>query len=219
MLEFTKWLNENKLSASLTAYHCGHDRNAFSLDYIGEGEGMQILGPGIYFATNPHTAIRYCKYATEPVLFEVILNTENLYGTALSFRLDMANNQRLDRQFNKIASKLGYESVDKMPTASTLRQGRYPMGQIVMEAGNRKAIDLFLEHGIDGAYEFLPHGDEDYGLEIAVWNLNAIRMKNKWPMQSQQAPEELGKPEPLFSQEYLQRLADGMNKRVEHFVN
>lgn len=209
MLEFTKWLNENSLGTSLTAYHCGPDRSAFSLSYIGTGEGLQALGPGIYFITNPHTATAYCKYSPNPILFEVTLNTENLYGIGLSYRFDMGNSHRLHGKFDEIASKFGYSSVKNMPTGSSLRQGAFPMGQIVREVGNKKAIDLFLEHGIDGAYELMPTYEGDYGLEIAVWNMNIIKMKNKWPMESkgyQELPKELPQPESLFAKEYITKL-------------
>lgn len=77
-------LEENPLETdSVLAYHCGRDigRGSFSLRFLRTGEGWRgqmPLGDGIYFATNPRIALRYCRNIPKPYMYRVRITKENM---------------------------------------------------------------------------------------------------------------------------------------------
>jgi len=172
-MNFRVWLEQR---GEITAYHCGPQITNFSTDHIGGGEGNQILGPGIYFATDKSVAKMYCKYADKPYLHEVILDTTNFYNP-------IQGTPHLYPALDKIAVELGYrdrnDMYEKVRGVSTLRDGRGFIGTLVRAVGNQKARDMFVENGVQGASEVIDH--ESNTTEFAVFDPTVIRRVSSTP--------------------------------------
>ena len=153
-MEFRTWIEA--VGNEVTAYHCGGQiKDGFSTNHIGGGEGKQILGPGIYFATTPGVAKMYCKYADEPYLHTVQLDTSNFYNP-------IKGTPHLDPQLDAMAVEMGfednwdmYQKVTQRSYVSTLGHGMGFVGAVVKTLGNQGAIAMFVKHGIQGALEIV----------------------------------------------------------------
>jgi hypothetical protein len=172
-MDFRLWLETQQ---AVTAYHCGPQISNFSIDHIGGGEGNQILGPGIYFASAKDIAKLYCKYAEEPYLHEVLLDTANFYNP-------IQGTPHLYPALDKLAVELGYRDRDDMYErvrgVSTLRHGRGNIGSLVKAVGNKKALDLLVKHGIQGALEIIDHTNGT--TEFSVFDPTVIRKVSSTP--------------------------------------
>lgn len=164
------------------AFHCGRDigDSKFSVDYFGSGEGMAILGPGIYFATSQGIAEMYAKYHAAPCLYSVEIDTSNFYEctTGKPERIRDA----LSGIIKKLEEELGYKVYGK--NFNSLRFGRGDIGDICKAVGKQKCNQILVENGIDGAIEKCPNF-----IELCVFNIECIQSINKVP----------------FSAEYLER--------------
>ena len=163
MYTFTQFLIEQ--DNWITAYHGGGKITSFNLDNLGSGENNMVLGPGIYFATQANIAKRYTKYAQDPHMYQVEINMSRVYDPARGTPTEMRGIG------DRMAQSLGFDSVDDMPPADGLQYGKWPIGPIVKHLGIPKALQLFRQFDLDGMKENLAAG----GLEIAIYNLQAIR--------------------------------------------
>jgi hypothetical protein len=174
--KFGECVLEMRQAGEVTAYHCGPQIRDFSTGHIGGGEGSQILGPGIYFATAKSVARMYCKYAGEPYLHEVILDTTNFYNP-------IQGTPHLYPALDKIAVELGYRDRDdlyeKVKGVSTLGHGRGFIGALVKILGNNKARDILVKHGIQGASEIIDY--ENNITEFSVFDPTVIRKVSSTP--------------------------------------
>lgn len=172
----------------VTAYHCGRelDGGSFSLSYAGSGEGMQALGPGIYFATEEPVAELYCKYARDPYMYTVEIPTKGLYyaqqGVPEHFRepLKALRDDLIDKhgEYDKLWGEY------RLPSARELQYGPGYIGRIFKLLGPKKTISLLGEIGIDGLYAKL--GAYAGGaFEIAVYDPSIIRIVDVSPVSSQ----------------------------------
>ena len=170
-----RWLRDRSAS-STTAYHCGGKLSRFDLAHVGKGEGLGVLGPGIYFASTPELAGIYCKYSSEPHLYEVTLNTRGYYNSqkgtpapqrdALLALIDQLVEQgRLER------TPSGFiRGVD------SFKHGQGSIGAVIkalgVTAGRRALIDI----GITGAYENIPSG-----IEYVAFDMSTIKIVSTTP--------------------------------------
>lgn len=153
---------------SMQAWHCGAKPEHASFDdflkHLGSGEGMGILGPGIYFATSEVLARHYCKYSRgrKAVLYEATIDTTDYYltigGTPKRVR---------DRLFAAL-EEVGLDSTE--PSQSSLTYGRGLIGLLNWKLGKKAAVQLLVKHRVRGALELLPSGI----WEIAVFDPSTI---------------------------------------------
>lgn len=160
-------------SVNTTAYHVGSATpdKPFSFDHLGSGEGNLILGPGIYFSSNPQVALLYAKHATKPYMHTVKLDASGYYdpsrGTPkhlrealLSLIQGMVKDGVVTRRF-----------ADRGPSSS-MKYGKGSIGVVVEALGKVKALKAFHDIGITGAVELTPDGETEY----AVYDLNTIKV-------------------------------------------
>lgn len=172
----------------VTAYHCGRklEGGKFKLSYAGSGEGMQALGPGMYFATEKAVAELYCEYARDPYLYTVEIPTKGLYyaqqGVPEHFRepLHKLRDDLIDEhgEYDKLRDEY------RLPFARELQYGPGYIGRIFKLLGPKKTISMLGKIGIDGLYAKL--GAYAGGaFEIAVYDPSIIRIVDVSPVSSQ----------------------------------
>jgi hypothetical protein len=133
------------------AWHCGAKPAIASftdfVKYIGSGEGIRILGPGIYFASREDAARRYCKYAKRPTLYEAEIDTTDFYDS-VSGRPSHVR-QRLQNALAEVGLKAGGDP------PSSFDYGRHDIGVLVWKLGRAAALQLLLKHGVRGALDWV----------------------------------------------------------------
>lgn len=164
-------------SGVIIAYHGGSGFDGhFKLNFSGSGEGYRLLGPGMYFITNKYMANNYGKkYGhRDHSVYTVELNVRNFYNNRV------AKTSALTAAFDGIAKELGLETGDDISynPQRALHSGRGQIGSVVEKVGHKKAQELFIKHGVDGAMENI---DEDIW-EFCVFNLDMVRIINKEPV-------------------------------------
>lgn len=162
----------------VTAYHGGNGfEGEFDLNRSGTGEGYRILGPGMYFITNKWQAGEYArKYGrTNPTVYTAQIDTYNFYNSPVLPTDDM------QKSMDAIEAELGFGPDKKLPWArNTLNSGRGFIGSIVEQVGHKKALALFLKHGINGAVEHI--GDGEGMWEICVFNMKVVQITAREPI-------------------------------------
>lgn len=164
-------------SGVITAYHGGSGFDGhFNLNFSGSGEGYRILGPGMYFITNKYMANTYGKKygQRDNSVYTVELNVRNFYNNRA------VPSDAVVAAFEGIAKELGLASAEEITyyPQNALRSGRGRIGKVVEMAGHKKAQELFIKHGLDGAMENI---DDDIW-ELCVFNLDMVRIINKEPV-------------------------------------
>lgn len=181
-MKFKYWLQESGINFNVTAFHCGANFNNFSTDYAGTGEGMMVLGPGVYFVTEETYARLYCKRhhpSPEAALYEAEINTTNFYCFGSSWNRNPEQSKIVSERIDEITKKMGYSDSYKLPTVSGLTYGKAPIGSIVKFLGKTKALSEFIAHGIQGSLEYLPSDPGHKIIELAVYDTSVIRSKKK----------------------------------------
>jgi hypothetical protein len=176
-MKFKTWM-ENTGGMILTAYHCGSSFDKFSTLYTGTGEGMSVLGPGIYFVTSEHIAKMYCKYAKSKMagFYKAEIDTTNFYCFGSSWNRNAEQSKVVGERVDQIARELGYKDGWEISrTASSLTYGNAPIGGIVKKLGKIKALELFKERNIQGGLEYIQTGI----VELAVYDPSVIYLKDK----------------------------------------
>lgn len=151
---------------TITAYHCGRrlvgDR--FDPKYVGTGEGMTALGPGIYFADNRNIALMYCKYVDEPYLYTVKLDATGLYdpvwGEPPHLRdavVDLVDSFDLDDPYRGVRRTV---------------HGPASTGAVFKHLGPEGGRAALKDVGVTGIFERLPSD----ALEIAVYDPDIIEI-------------------------------------------
>lgn len=137
--------------ATMHAWHCGAKPAIASFDdfvkYIGSGEGIRILGPGIYFATSERSARAYCKYAQRPVLYEAEIDTVDFYDSV------SGRPARVLERLRAALAEVGLEPGRNAP--SDFDYGRHDIGVLVWKLGRAAALQLLLKHRVRGALDWV----------------------------------------------------------------
>jgi hypothetical protein len=157
------------LPGKVTAYHCGRPLKGgrFSLSTAGSGEGLSALGPGIYFATEPHIARLYCKYVRNPIFYTVKIDTRGIYDAVWGVP------KKLREPVQKLAAKIAAEKgLKELPMGRRLTHGPGHIGAVFRALGSASGLKALRGAGVTGAYEKLPVG----GFEIAVYDPAIVTM-------------------------------------------
>ena len=178
-MQFNNWLslNESESAMIMTAFHCGSNFTQFSTDHSGTGEGMRVLGPGIYFVTDENIAKMYCKYSktSNAGLYEAEIDTTNFYCYGHSWHRNAKQSKLIGEKVDEIAKENGYENAFAIRGVSDSLMGKHPIGGIVKILGWQNAIKALVSKGVQGALEFIQPGV----VEMAVFDASVIKMKNK----------------------------------------
>ncbi len=150
----------------ITAYHCGRDNDgAFSLDYVGSGEGTSSLGPGIYFSSTRAMAERYCKYAKDKkgsaFLYEVEIEASGLYNATTGQPVHLRDS------LMALVDSLGVS--DPYRGVNPLKHGQGSIGAVFKHLGPEKGREALIRAGITGCIFPVAGGDE-----IAVFDLSIL---------------------------------------------
>lgn len=166
------------LPPKVTAYHCGPKIQKFSLKYVGSGEGMSALGPGIYFATEKFVAANYCKYARNSYMTEVLIATRGLYDAIWGIPLNLR--ESLHVATDALAHEMGKK---RLPPGLRLTHGPGVIGEVFRHFGAQKGREFLVDLGVTGAYENLK---SDLGFEIAVYDPSIVRIVRSEEYQSEE---------------------------------
>lgn len=155
--------------ASQIAYHCGSkppSQNFYDFrKYLRSGEGMGILGPGIYFASNYDVAKRYCRHVKKPFLYKVEINATDFYDYGFN------RNPHVLQRLQAAVKEAGFNYSDHLETGDSLRYGRGWIGYLNKKLGTDRALDLLLKHGVRGQIEWI-----HWFWELAVFDPRVIRV-------------------------------------------
>ena len=177
-MKFNEWLKLNEsLGMKMLAFHCGSNFDKFSIDHSGSGEGMRVLGPGIYFVTDENIAKMYGKYSKESTytLYEAEIDTTNFYCYGHSWHRNANQSQQILDRIDEIAIEHGYKNAVSIRGASDSNMGKPPIGGIVKILGWKNALNSLISKGVQGALEFIQPGTT----EMTVFDTSVIKMKNK----------------------------------------
>lgn len=156
---------------SVRAWHCGSvpDDRAFTdyLQHLRRGEGMGILGPGIYFITDEGGARVYCKYAAEPRLYEAVIDTSAFYDSV------WGEPRELQERVRQAALDVGVRNPDG-DVLQSLRWGRHTIGLMHKHAGAARTVESLIRHGVRGAIERLGVDNGRDVWELAVFDPSTI---------------------------------------------
>lgn len=166
LYRLTKTANSGNL---IRAFHCGRDvGTGFDIKFARSGEGMNVLGPGIYFCNLRSAAERYAKYHREPVLYECDIDISNYYEPRAG------KPQHLLQSLKEICADLNIE--DMNPNGLTYGQGY--IGKINAFLGSSKANAILIDSGICGAFEHI--GDEL--LELCAFDLKTVNIAARYDL-------------------------------------
>lgn len=177
-MQFHNWLELNEsIAMVMPAFHCGSNFTQFSTDHSGSGEGMRVLGPGIYFVTDEKLARMYCKYSQTPTsgLYEAEIDTTNFYCYGHSWHRNANQSKLVSDRIDEIAKTHGFESATAIRGISDGKMGKPPIGGIVKLLGWQEALKVLVSNGVQGALEFIQPGV----VEMAVFDTSVIKMINK----------------------------------------
>ena len=160
------------LSGSIEAYHVGKklDEGKFNFAYIGSGEGMGALGPGIYFTDNIDLAKLYGKYSKRPYLYKAIISADKLYNPV------RGEPKHLRDTIQKIEAEVLKDR--KYPSYLDLFSRQENSFRVRDTELNEERRNLLKEHGIGGFYVELPSG----ALEICIFDLSIISLVESVPL-------------------------------------
>lgn len=166
------------------------------ISYVGSGESSSsgahwgnILGPGIYFATEEDVAKRYMKFGgNRPTLHKVLINTKGLYETRSGKPLWLRNNMKTAYEElvsrDEFKAKLKYDRAGN-PTGDVHghdlgKHGQGLTGNIFALLGAVEGRKFLLKAGVTGVFEKLP-----VGYEIAVFDPRIVSLVEKVPFYSE----------------------------------
>lgn len=159
---------------TITAYHCGNNFDGnFDLKYSGTGEGLRVLGPGMYFHTNKGQALSYAKYAKmEPTLFTCEIRIDHFYDVGGAIP------DAMQTTLNAIATEMGFTNWQALPrNYDTFKNGFGVVGQIVKQLGHAAAQNMLLKHGVNGCIQYI-----NPAWEISVYNTKCIQIMDREPI-------------------------------------
>lgn len=162
---YLRRIANSQLPNPLVAYHVGPPFEGFSFKYLGTGEGNHILGPGLYFSDCKEIAKLYAKLWTNPVLYEVTLDTSAYYGKGQPVDLY--------EKLKNTVNELSHLPRNKKP------KGLSPTGDfmadIIDRLGAVAAREKFVEIGVKGAWTTLPHNCKEIAVfdETTISNINS----------------------------------------------
>lgn len=161
-------LGETSFGGVITAYHGGQNfAGGFSLNFLGSGEGILYLGPGVYFSTNKETARLYCKYAKPASLYTVRLDSSGLYDPTFGEPYELR--EKLLALLDETEAKHG-----RLPSADSFKFGKGTIGILAKFFGKEQFWQKMREIGISGTYEKLPNS-----YEIAVFDPSIVEIVDK----------------------------------------
>ena len=137
--------------------------------FLGQGEGLAILGPGLYVSTNAHEAKKFFKHSRSEVLTEGNVDITNFLEVSKKIP------EHLKEPLRKAAKAAGVEvGKDGFPSSerySQLNDGRWPIGPIVKKVGKDSARKILVDVGIDGMREEIIPGE----FELAIFNPSVFK--------------------------------------------
>lgn len=162
-------------SGKITVYHGGSKLrgDSFSLDNIGSGEGIGILGPGVYFTDNERLAKAYLKYARGPAyLYTAELDMTDFYNptTGLPERFRGPVSSLIKNIIEDGSARVN--SFGNIAGVSLFDHGKYPIGELVKTFGRSAGREKLLSIGIKGLYDVLPGGQ----LELCAFDMSTINV-------------------------------------------
>lgn len=158
------------LSGSMEVYHVGRKliEGNFNFSYIGSGEGLGALGPGVYFTNDLEIAKRYAKYSRRPYLYKAIISTDKLYNPVTGEPSNLRDlKKKVDEQLN-IINKDYLELFSRQENTYRVKDTSL----------NEKRRNLLKNNGISGFYIELPNG----ALEICIFDLSIISITESTPL-------------------------------------
>jgi hypothetical protein len=163
------------LSGTIEAWHCGRDLvgGVFSLDYLRTGEGINYLGPGIYFIDNEELALRYAKYVDKAFIYKCSFPVDGLYDSNRGEPLHLR--EKMMELSHKLAKDFGLKDWTYVNPTSSFDYGKHTIGFLHQKFGRDKAIAVLKEIGINGAYEILGGGVAEY----CIFDTNIISVVEK----------------------------------------
>ncbi len=159
----------------ITAYHGGSKLHGdqFNLDNIGSGEGIGVLGPGVYFTDSERLGKIYLKYARGPAyLYTVELDISDFYnpsrGTPERFREPII--ALIDEVKASGKARLNYRG--DIAGVSLFEHGTHPIGELVKTFGRQEGREKLTLVGVKGLIEILPGGQ----LELCAFDMSTIKI-------------------------------------------
>jgi hypothetical protein len=160
----------DSLPRKIIAWHCGGKPRGEPFSsfkrHVGTGEGMGILGPGLYFINSEEAALGYCRYAKKPVLYSVEIDTDGFYDSVWGYDTIHGSPSLLGKILDAEAERLQ----ERAAGVDVYRHGRNQIGVIYRALGQSAAIERLVQLGVRGAFEHLPDGS----FELAVFDPSAI---------------------------------------------
>ena len=168
MENWKKFVKESLEDHEYTAYHCGKpDIEAdFNFGFAGSGEGLSLLGPGLYFATKRDIAKNYCKYSKNAVMYKAQIPKDALYNPTTGLPLHLR--EKIASILAIIRNETGrdpYRGID------SFKHGKGSIGAVVKHYGPEEGRRVLIKNGILGAIEILPSQN---GEEIALFDIDSI---------------------------------------------
>lgn len=159
------------ISGSIEVYHVGRklDDGKFNFAYLGTGEGMGALGPGIYFTDNVDIAKLYAKHSKRPYLYKAIIPTDRLYNPVTG------EPKNLRDSILKIREQIFQGNKNRHYLDLFSQQGTSRVKDTEL---NEERRNLLKENGIGGFYIQLPSG----ALEICIFDLSMISIVETIPL-------------------------------------
>ena len=153
------------------AFHCGASNiKTFSLKFVGLGEGLSALGPGMYFNSSRVLAERYCKYVSNPTMYEVSLDTSGFYDSTYGMPLHLRKGLSTLVDSLVESGKLEMSPGGNIRGVSPLTHGPGYIGAVFKALGAKEGRVALIKIGITGALEKLPSG----AIEYAVYDEDQI---------------------------------------------
>lgn len=183
---FEEYIPPDIEGKKIVAYHGGNTfEGNFDLKFSGTGEGYRILGPGTYFITNPLLAKNYIKYAKTDTatLYKVEIDVDDFYNFMLR------PTPKMKETMEKIAEALGYTLQTLPRNNRPLDNGRGFVGDVVKSATHKGAQKLFLKYGLNGAVESIDYGNGNVAWEIAVFNLDKVKILSREKIEIEAEPK------------------------------
>jgi hypothetical protein len=160
----------------IEAYHVGRklDGGKFDFSYLGTGEGMNALGPGIYFVNDINLAKLYAKYSKRPYLYKALIPFNKLYNPVTGEPKELLKAKKL------VEKQIHGEGKDHLDLFSKQKN------RIEDSPHNENVRNLLKANGIGGFYITLPGG----ALEICIFDLSIITIIELKPLGSQEEYDE-----------------------------
>jgi hypothetical protein len=169
------------LSGTIEAWHCGRDLQggSFSLDYLRTGEGVNYLGPGIYFIDSKQTALRYARYVDKAFIYKCSFSVDGLYDSNRGQPVHLR--EKMQELNDKLVKDFGLKNWTHVDPSSSFKYGKHTIGFLNEKFGRDKALSILKEIGINGAYEVLPGGETEY----CIFDTGSIQVIDKATVEKQ----------------------------------